>query len=628
VLCPVAVSKVRELFRRRWVRWVAIALLVPLPAFILVCNILLWTGGVEAIVSRDGPTRLRLEHGFAWTIWPTRIHLHGARFSIDAYSYQLDVDMDEALVDIRLLALMERRAHLQSIEADGVRAHYRVKVDREDANNPELAAYPPIFGTAPEVQNPAPKPLPPEGEEWTVDLDDVDAQVDALWIDEFDFDPGGHVRGGLHWVDGGDFSVTTTTVHMNGASLWLAEHEAIRNLVGEGTITIEPFDTSEVGEDMMSYVSFAYVGGGVVVEPEGLAIWWPDVAGMVAGERGPVEVSASVEDGKLGTGTRIHHHTARAEVGPTKARLVGETDLVLAVDDDGRPSATVQVTDAKLVGEDGELAHAAAMLGVVHVTHGDLAKPWALARTHVETGEIVAPSLAKLAALAEPEGWKVTRGSARADGVLDIGPDKIPVATISVDLDDAKLVAGSVQIAASVKTSGRVKRFPGDEILAEDLKASTRDLKITTDSGTSGGTWVRLSDTTMSWKGGELRVESRGRIEDARPAVVHLTRLDPVIEAMPDLERIEPITARTKLLVRDDLLEIDLRAEQLGLKVSSLWRKRGKDWRLAIWLSGLTAFGFTSTDEQKVRRPLALVGKDWYDTQRRWVRQLGAPPQG
>lgn len=624
-------SKLRAIASRKWVRWVALALLAPLPAFLLICNILLWTGGVEAIVTRDdAPTRLKLEHGFAWTIWPTRIHLNDAHFSIDAYSYQLAVDMDEALVDISLLALLDQRAHLQEIDATGLRAQYRVKVEAEDANAPQIAAYPPVFGTPPVSQPTHPKPMPQPGEAWTVDLDDVRAQVDVLWINEFNFEPGGHVHGGLHWTDGGDLAVPTTTVTTEGATLWLAEHEAVRELVGEGSLTIDTFDTGTVaGEDIPGYMAFAYRGDGTIIDPEGLAIWWPDVADHVAGDPGPVEIDASVEAGKLVAGSRVHHHTARAEVGPQKARLVGEADLVMLVGDDGRPGATVELTDAKLVGEAGELAHAQAMHGVVHVTHGDLAQPWALASTHVETGRIVAPSLAKLAALAgSGDGWEMTKGSAHGNAVLDIGPDQIPIATLAMDLDDAELVAGSVSLAASLQTSGRVRRYPGGKIAADELDLTTRDLKVTSDGGTSGGTWVRLRNAKLSYETGELRIDAKGRVEDARPAGVHLTRLDPIIDAVPELGRVEAVTAHAKLLVREDLIEIDLDAEQLGLKVASLWRKRGKDWRLAIWLSGLTAFGFTSTDEQKVRRPLVLVGKQWYDTQRRWVRQLGAAPQG
>lgn len=469
--------------------------------------------------------------------------------------------------------------------------------------------------------------MPAAADAWSVDLDLVDAQIDALWIDEFNFEPGGHVTGGLHWVDG-ELAVPRTTVRTQGSTLWLAQYEAVRQLVGEGSLAIEAFDTSQVGEDMASYLSFDYEGDGVVVDPSGLAIWWPDVAGIVAGDPGPVEISARADHGSLRAGTRIHHHAARAELGTAELMLAGEADLVLAVGDDGRPSATVTLANARLEGAEGELARSDALYGVVRTTHGDLARPWALAITHVETGEVVTPSLAKLAALAEPDGWKITRGHARGHAVLDLGPDEIPVAAVALDVEDARLVTDEVQIAAALEASGRLRYLPGGTFVAEDLRVRTDALRITTASGTSDGTWVRVADATARYEGGTLEVDARGRVEDARPAAVHLTRLDPLLEAVPDLERIAPVKVRTKLLLRQNLVELDVESEQLGVNVATLWRKRADRWRLAVWASGLTAFGFTSTEAQLLRQPLILAGKDWYQAQRRWVRQLAAPPQG
>lgn len=624
-------NRLREIVGRRWVRVVLAGVLLPLPLFVLLCNVLLWTGAVEAIVTRDGKaTTLRLEHGFAWMLWPTRVHIHEAHLEIDAYSYQLALDVDEALVDMRLLSLFERRAHFETISATGVRAEYRVKLHAEDANNPELAAYPGFDDTPVQVKANAPKAIPAADEAWGVDLDDIDAQVDALWIDEFHFDPGGAIAGGMHWTDGHDFEVTPTHVNPDRATLWLGEHEAVRDLVGTGSLSIARFDSSAVeGDAIPGYLALDFRGEGLLVDPAGLTIWWPDLAGLVAGSPGPIEIDVAATDGVLAPGSRVHHHTAYAAVGPWSSYLTAAADLVLAIEQDGRPSATVTLADTRLRGAAGELARAAAVHGYVLLAHGDMTRPWELERTHVETGEVVASDLRKLSSLARTNQWKITRGRARGHGILDIGADEIPTARFDLALDDAAITIGSLRLAASLDTRGRVRRWPSGEVLADELSARTSALAIHTDHGDSRGTWVRVHDTQLRYREGELRVEGRAKIEDARPVIVHLTHLDPVIDAVPDLGRIESISAHGKLLVRADLVEIEiLDAEQLGLHVASLWRKHGEQWRLAIWLSGLTAFGFTATEDQKVRRPLVLVGKQWYETQRRWVRQLGTPRQG
>jgi hypothetical protein len=224
-------SRTRAFIRRRW--WLALVVLLPLPTWILFLNVMLWTGAIESLVSReDAISQLRLRHGFAWLVWPTRVHVHDLELDVDAHSYQLALDIDEALVDIALVELLGRRVHFEEIIATGARVTYRDKVDPEDASDPQLVAYALFDGQPPEVQAEDPRPVPEPGEEWSIDLDDVDAQLDALWIDEFDLEPCGHGRGALHWVDAGEFAVPTTTIDLEGATLWLAGGEAMRGLDG------------------------------------------------------------------------------------------------------------------------------------------------------------------------------------------------------------------------------------------------------------------------------------------------------------------------------------------------------------------------------------------------------------
>lgn len=601
-----------------------IAVALPLPLFVLAGNVMLWTGAVEAIVTRDdGATTLT--HGFAWLVWPTHVHVHDAHLTIDGASYQLDLRVDAAVVDLRLLSLFERRAHFQSIDATGVRAEYRVKLDAADVNDPAIAAYPPFDGTPPQRRAGTPKAAPPSGEAWTVDLDDVRADVDALWIDEFAFEPGGHVHGGLHWTDAGPFTVTPTVVQPDGAVLWLGPHAAVRSLVGDGMLSIATVDlgAAEPGA-LTAALSFDYGGAGDLADPGGLAIWWPQLDGIVAGDPGPIAIDVAARDGVLVPGSRVHHHTTCADLGPSTSMLRSEADLVLAIEDDGRPSATVTLTDARLQHDDVTLAETAAVRGFVIVAHGDLARAWTLERTHAQTEEIVVEDLRRLSRLAPPDTWTFTRGRARGHAWLDIAADQIPIVHLDAALDAAVFAVGSVQIGASLRAQGRV-RYEAGELVADGLGARTDALSLRTDKGKSDGTWVRMRDTTVRYADGELRMDSHATLEDARPAIIHLTRLDPVIEAVPDLRRIEPIAVHATMLLRGELLEIEVvDAEQLGLHVATVWRKQGDDWRLALLASGLTAFGYTMDAGQRLGRPFVLVGQSWYAEQRRWVRALGA----
>jgi len=84
-----------------------------------------------------------------------------------------------------------------------------------------------------------------------------------------------------------------------------------------------------------------------------------------------------------------------------------------------------------------------------------------------------------------------------------------------------------------------------------------------------------------------------------------------------------------KVLVDGDVVEVELvDAEQLGLHVAALWRKHGKAWRLATWVHGLTAVGYTDSDAERIGKPFVLVGKQWYGERKRWVRGLGGADGG
>lgn len=620
-------ARVRSWSRRRWFRPLAWALLSPLMVFVLflaAANVMLWTGAIEAIVTRDGEvTRVELEHGFAWVVWPTHVHIDDARLAVDSYSYQLAVELEHAEVDIRLLSLLQRRAHFESITASGVRAQYRIKPDAQGADAPRLRAFPPFDGTAPEPIASTPKPKPAPGEAWGVDLDEVDAQVDALWIDEYDFEPGGHIHGGLHWVDGGDFSVPPTTVHADAAVLWFGAHEAVRALACDGTVELARFDSGEVpGAGIPAYLSLEFRGEGTVIEPEALATWWPQLQGQLAGEPGPASIDVAIDAGVLRPGSRVTHDSDHIEAGPADASLRGRSHLVLAVGDDGRPAASLTLHDAALHGGHGEMVHAAALRGWLVLPHGDLTQPWSIERVHAEGSELIADDLRRIPL--GDDGWSFERGRGRGHAVLEIGADEIPRLDLDLGLKAAVLAAGSVRVGGTVGLDGTLRREPGGAFAVDGIAVRSDAVSIRTDGGKSDGTWVRLHDGEIHVADGAVRIEARAEVENTRPLLIHLTALDPLIVAAPELERVEPLSGHAKVLVQGELVEVEvIDSEQLGLHAAAVWRSRGEAWRMAVWLSGLTAFGFTATDDRKLRRPLPFVGRDWYREQRRWVRAVG-----
>lgn len=620
-------KRLRTALRRRWVRVLALVVLLPLPAWILICNVLLWTGAISAIVTRDGKvTHMELDHGLAWMWWPSVVHLRDARLVIDSYSYQLKAEADEAVVDIELLALFDRRVHIERITGSGVRAEYRDKVDPDEEGDPDLAAYAPFDGTPPQVQPSVPKPVPAPDKAWAVDLDDVDVDAERVWIDEFDVEPCGHVRAAFHWVDADTLSMPTTTVRLADAGLWIGPHQALRGLDGEATVTFAPFDSGEVDADHVpGYLSFDVDANGELVDPSALSVWWPHVQNSLSGAPGPIAIAAKAEGGVLQPGTRIHHQSDEGSFVHDPITVRGAPEVILDLDEAARPRARVWLRDASLHGEPGgELAHTEEVRGELIVAHGDMTRPWSIASASGSTADVRADDLRRISAVIDSESIALRRGRAHGSASAELGADLVPHGKYDLYVEDGVLVAGSVEVGAALHSRGHVMRTADGEVIAKNLELRSRGITVKSPKGTSKGTWVRLDHGSVRIDDERIVVETRGEVEDARPAVVHLTRLDPFLKIVPDLQRQIPLRTHAKLEVRGEVVEIDLvDIEQLGLHVSALWRKRGDDWRVALLASGLTAIGFTMSDDEKLGKPFVLVGQSWFEEQRRWVRGLG-----
>ncbi len=615
-------SKLRQLFARKWVRACLLAVVLPLPLWILICNVALWVGGVEALVTRDSAiTSVRLAHGRAWMLWPTVVHVRDAHLEIDTYSYQLKVEVDEAEVEMRLLSLFDHRVQFEHIRASGAMVEYRAKVDPEEGDDPDLLAYAPFDGTPPQVQSTEPKPVPSAEDAWGVDLDDLDVAVDRMWIDEFDVEPCGFVRGGMHWTDGGDLWTPASVVQLVDAGLWIGEHEALRGLTGTAQLEVAPFDTSEITQPA-GYLDFGIVAEGELIDILALAAWWPEVDGRLSSAPGPIEIAAAADDGVLLPGTRIHHQSERGSFAAERVRVTAAPELVLDLDDGGHGRARVWLRGAALHGRPGgELAHGDEVTGELLTKHADMTKAWDLERVHIETGELVADDLRRISAAVGSSSVALNRGRAQGHAIADMGPDGIPHGTYELALEDAVLEAGDFEVGAALHSSGRVQRNADGEIVAEELTLRSKGITVKSPSGVSKGTWVRLKHGSVHYKDERVTVETRGAIEDARPAIVHATHLDGFLDAVPDLQRQVPIEAHVRVSSKAGVLDVEiLDTEQLGLHVAGLFRKQGEHWRVALLASGLTALGFTASDEHEMPRPAVLVGKQWLVEQRGWVR--------
>ena len=111
-------------------------LFVGLPALfvaiMLGTNIMIWSGAIEHLASRRYPmATVEIEVGHAWMLWPGKIHVRDFELDVDAYLYQLHVEVPAGDMDIALLDLVSREFHTRSVHGEDVSIWVVIKKSAE-----------------------------------------------------------------------------------------------------------------------------------------------------------------------------------------------------------------------------------------------------------------------------------------------------------------------------------------------------------------------------------------------------------------------------------------------------------------------------------------------------------------
>src|SRR5690606_29452259 len=113
--------------------------------WLLLINLALWTGLVaRAVTGERERATLKLEHGFAWCVWPTRVHLSDFDLRIETHGWQMALAAESATIDLHLLQLLSRRFSADHVDLDGLNLTFRSK--REEGQAEDFADWGPIVG--------------------------------------------------------------------------------------------------------------------------------------------------------------------------------------------------------------------------------------------------------------------------------------------------------------------------------------------------------------------------------------------------------------------------------------------------------------------------------------------------
>ena len=161
----------------------------------------------------------------------------GLRIQADSRSMQWRVALDQAMVDVNLRALFERRFETRSVEGSGLEFQLRRK---PTAEKPADATHlPPMPGL--ELTERQPRSARRRAPGWQFAIGGVEVTgLRQVWVDEYRLDGDGSVRGAIATQIRGPFSLDDLEVRFTSASL-LEEGELVASALEADTrLDLEP----------------------------------------------------------------------------------------------------------------------------------------------------------------------------------------------------------------------------------------------------------------------------------------------------------------------------------------------------------------------------------------------------
>jgi hypothetical protein len=283
--------------------------------YLIAGNAIIWLWLQEKIATTKD-TRLRYASG--WSVWPGVIHVKNFSLTNEDSSIQWMLRLREATFTLDFFDLPGQKFHASSIRAEGVEFRLRLKRTKEQAKDPRVAALPPIPGFAdpPLVPDVAPPPVTDAHYDlWRVQLDDVEAGVEEVWVEDARVVGPGRVSGTFYFKPMRVLSIGPLDVRFDGVGVRLAERELMRDLRGSATVLCSEYDPREASELLVRAFSGSMDGAAQVPDASSTdLILGPDAPVRFTDGSGQLELSGHLDNGVLRGGSWLRYETDHVHV--------------------------------------------------------------------------------------------------------------------------------------------------------------------------------------------------------------------------------------------------------------------------------------------------------------------------
>ncbi len=323
----------------------------------VVGNVLLNTGVLENIISKK-PEKLKIQWASAWTLLPGRINVEGLKLDIHSRSNRIQLDFDEAVVDLSLRELLERRVDIGYADIRGFKFSLakRPKLPASSATEnkpaqqtltpPEAASSTNIKTTAGESKQSKPP--------WVIQLKNVSAtDVRSIQVNELHITGYGTLRdyamrlvtkGGPLRIDGLnlDMKIDVSTEPADEGAKYAQLRTALQ--------LAENVPKQNKGKKLLRFISGRLEVQGDASSLKILSALLGDEYKLNFSGNGKLDVLVLLEAGELLHGSRIYFNSDQFETGFLTFRASGGGEIIGSVNQDNKEpvSFKIKVREFKL----------------------------------------------------------------------------------------------------------------------------------------------------------------------------------------------------------------------------------------------------------------------------------------
>ncbi len=314
--------------------------------YALAANTVLWSGVIQRAVSGDGGNDLAWDR--AYSPWPGRVYVKDLGLRVQDDEQQFRLTIERAVVDVVLWELLRKQFRASRVRAEGVGFRYRRKVERAAAQEPMVAAFPPLDGFAsPALLREPPKPLEHEPSmdellsRWSVRIEGVDATIAELWFQQYRYLGPARVRGGFLLAPGRLVWVGPALLELDGGALQAGDHALAPRFTARAAVTFAPYDLAH----NHGLQVFRALTGSVLLDAPLADLGAADLHlnGLEVRGAGTLTARLDAAAGRLLPGSSLELHAPAVEVRRQGYRFTGEVLAKLWVEH-GAPDLSARVT--------------------------------------------------------------------------------------------------------------------------------------------------------------------------------------------------------------------------------------------------------------------------------------------